>query len=266
MKKVIIVGAAGRMGQMLVRCVQAADDMQLAGAIEMPGHDALGQDSGAISGIDETGIPLSSDLSSLLPDADAIIDFTLHDSAPINAALAAEAGKVVIVGSTGLTEEETNSLKTSAEKVAIVWAPNMSLGVNLLFAAVRKAGEVLNAGYTVQIDETHHVHKKDAPSGTALRLGEKVASGRGVDFGSSMIHDEGGHMEEIPEDKIVIKSYREGEVVGDHTVSFESAGEKVEFTHHAQTRDAFAMGALHATRWAVQQKPGLYDMRDVLGL
>jgi 4-hydroxy-tetrahydrodipicolinate reductase len=266
MIKITIVGAAGRMGQALVRCTQAAEDMQLVGAIERVGHDALGQDTGALCGIDKTGVLLTSDLNEVLPATDAIIDFTLHDSVPSNAALASAEGKAIVVGTTGLTEEDTSSLKDSAEKVPIVWAPNMSLGVNLLFAAVRKAGEVLNAGYGVQIEETHHIHKKDAPSGTALRLGEQVADGRGIDFETSMIHDENGQMAEAPEGKIVIKSYREGEVVGDHTVSFENATEKIEFTHHAWNRDALAMGALHAARWVVQQKAGLYDMQDVLDL
>ena len=254
------------MGQALTHCIQNAEDLQLVGAIERANHEALGQDTGTICGIEKTDVLLSSNLGEVVNDADAIIDFTLHDSVPSNAAVAAAAGKAFIVGSTGLTEEEANALKESAQKVPVVWAPNMSLGINLLFAALQKAGEVLDTSYSVQIDETHHIHKKDAPSGTALRLGEKVAEGRNVDFASSMIHDEDGTVDETPEGKILIRSHREGEVVGDHTVSFENAGEKIEFTHHIWSRDALAMGALHAARWATQQKAGLYDMQDVLAL
>jgi 4-hydroxy-tetrahydrodipicolinate reductase len=142
----------------------------------------------------------------------------------------------------------------------------MSLGVNFLFAVLRKAGAVFGLDYSVTIDETHHIHKKDAPSGTALLLGEKVADGWGKDFGEVMLHDEGGKLETPPADKITIRSHREGEVVGDHTVRLESAGETVEFTHRAWSRGAFATGALKAALWVVDKRPRLYDMQDVLGL
>ncbi len=142
----------------------------------------------------------------------------------------------------------------------------MSLGVNLLFAFVERAASILGPGYVVEVDETHHIHKKDAPSGTALRLGEKAAAGKGLNFDDVFVHDPEGEGDKHSPSKIVIRSYRQGEVLGDHTVGFESQGEKIEFTHHIRSRDALALGALQAAEWIVSQKPGLYSMQDVLGL
>jgi 4-hydroxy-tetrahydrodipicolinate reductase len=266
MIKIVIAGAAGRMGQALVRCSQKSDDIELVGATEHAEHEALGSDVGTLAGLDPVGVPLVSDLAAVLPDADVLIDFTYHSVVPVNATLAAELGRAVVIGTTALDEDERAAVSLAADKVPIVWAPNMSLGVNLLFAVAKRAASVLGAGYQVRIDDTHHVHKLDAPSGTALRLGEKVAEGAGVDFDDVMLHDEGGTLDSYPAGKIAIRSFREGEVVGDHTVSFENAGERVELTHHAESRDAFAMGALHAAQWVSSRRPRLYDMQDVLGL
>jgi len=266
MVKIVIAGAAGRMGQALIRCSMQTDGVELIGAVEHPEHELLGRDVGVIAGIPPAGILLTSDLSAALPDADVLIDFTFHTVVPRNAALAAKLGRAVVLGTTGLTEEERLAVSKAADSVPVMWAPNMSLGVNLLFAMARKAAAVLGPSYQVVIDETHHVHKQDAPSGTALRLGENVAQGANVRFEKVMLHDEGGRMGEYPPGCIAIRSHREGEVVGDHTVSFDGAGERVTLTHHARNRDAFALGALCAAKWICTRRPRLYDMQDVLGL
>ncbi|MBA4386540.1 MAG: 4-hydroxy-tetrahydrodipicolinate reductase [Verrucomicrobia bacterium] len=260
---VAILGAAGRMGGALIRCSRQIKDVRVVAAVEHPGNRAIGKDAGALAGLDGIGVDISDDPRSVAV-AEVVIDFTLHNSTPEYAKLCASLGRPMIIGSTGLNEQETAVVKDAAKKIPIVWTPNMSLGVNLMFSLVRKAASVLGSSYRVEISETHHVHKKDAPSGTALRLGQKVADGRGDDFRTVMVHNpvdrSGG------EGKIIIHSFREGEVVGDHTVKFENSGERIEFTHHAESRDAFALGALHAAKWVVGRKPGIYDMQDVLGL
>ena len=264
--KVVIAGAGGRMGQALIRCSQKMDSIQLVGATEYAEHPQLGEDAGTVAGIDPVGIKLNADLDEALTDADVIIDFTVHSAVPVNVAKAAAQGRAAVIGTTALTDEEAAEVSRAADKVPIVWAPNMSLGVNLLFAMSKRAAEVLGDGYRVVIEDTHHIHKLDAPSGTALRLGEKVAEGAGVDFKKVYIHDENGQQESYPAGSIPIRSYRRGEVVGDHTVSFENEGERIELTHHAWSRDAFAMGALHAAKWVATRRPRIYDMQDVLGL
>ena len=266
MIKIVIAGAAGRMGQALVRCSQQLDNIELVGATERVDHESMGKDVGTLAGLDPVGVPLVSDLGKVLPEADVLIDFTYHTAVPVNATLAAQIGRAVVIGTTALDEEETATVNSAAGKVPIVWAPNMSVGVNLLFAVAKRAASVLGAGYQVSIDETHHIHKLDAPSGTALRLGEKVAEGAGVNFDDVMLHDEGGTLASYPEGKIAIRSFRDGEVVGDHTVRFANAVERIELMHHAESRDALAMGALHAAQWVSSRRPRLYDMQDVLGL
>ncbi len=264
--KVAIAGAAGRMGQTLVQCATKLEDIELVGATEHPAHEALGSDVGTLAGIDPVGIFLTANLDEALAEADVIIDFTVHQAVPINAKKAAGMGRAAVIGTTALTDDETAVVLQAADKIPIVWAPNMSLGVNLLFAMSKRAAEVLGDGYRVVIEDTHHIHKIDAPSGTALRLGEKVAEGAKVDFKKVYIHDEGGKESTYPPGSIPIRSYRKGEVVGDHTVSFENDGERIELTHHAWSREAFAMGALHAAKWVSTKRPRIYDMQDVLGL
>jgi 4-hydroxy-tetrahydrodipicolinate reductase len=266
MTGVAIAGAAGRMGLCLVRCARSVPAIRLAGAVERPGHPALGEDTGCLAGGGDNGVRLSADLRAALVGADVLVDFTQRGAVPGNAALAVELGKAMVLGTTGLNDVEASAVRAAARRVPVVWAPNMSLGVNLLFAVLARAAEVLGPAYRVRIDETHHVHKKDAPSGTALRLGESVARGRGEDFGAVWLHDPGGAMSEYPEGRIAIRSHRDGEIVGDHTVAFENDGEVVSFSHRAKSRDAFALGALRAAQWAAGRPAGLYDMMDVLGL
>lgn len=264
--KVIIAGAAGRMGQELIRCAKDIKELEVTAAIEAADHKDLGKDAGTVAGIDPIGIKITSDLRSALDEADVVIDFTFHTVVPLNAAITAEKRRAMVIGTTGLDEVEHMAVCKEADKIPILWAPNMSVGVNLLFAMVEKAASVLGMDYKVEVDETHHIHKKDAPSGTALRLGERVADGYKKDFKSIMIFDEQGTLKEHPAGKIVMHSHRKGEVVGDHTVSFENQVERIEFTHHAWSRAALAMGALQAAQWIVSRKPAIYDMQDMLGL
>jgi 4-hydroxy-tetrahydrodipicolinate reductase len=194
------------------------------------------------------------------------VDFTFHTAVPGNAAAAAAAGTALVIGTTGLDEAETAAVGKAAGKIAIVHAPNMSLGVNLLFALAGRAAEALGLEYDVEIVETHHRHKKDAPSGTALKLGECVALGRGQKLAQVVVHGREGQTGERPRGQIGMHAVRAGAVVGDHTVLFASEGERVELTHRAISRDTFAMGALRAAQWAVGRPAGLYDMKSVLEL
>lgn len=265
--KVVIAGAAGRMGQCLVRCADGLDSVSVCGAVEAPGHAQLGTDSGVLAGVAANGVPLQDDPAPLLGHADVLIDFSFHEAVPGHVDAAARAGCAVVLGTTGLTEPEQDAVRCAARKVAVVWAPNMSRGVNLLFWVVERAARVLGPQYSVSIEETHHVHKKDAPSGTALRLGERVAEGSGRPFDGWMLHMPGDA--EPPPDvsgRLLIRSHREGQIVGDHAVCFENDVERITFAHSATSREMFAAGALKAAEWVAGRVPGLYDMQDVLGL
>lgn len=264
--RIVVAGAAGRMGQALVRCARSVPDIHLVGAVEAGGHKDMGKDSGLLAGAEKNGVALSDNLEDALGSADVLVDFTFHTAVPGNVVVAADLRRATVIGTTGLDAAQAGVVTKASETIPIVWAPNMSLGVNILFAMVKKAGSILGPGYMVEIDETHHVHKKDAPSGTALRLGENVAEGLGWDFKTAKFHAPEGAWQKPMPGKIVIRSHREGETVGDHTVSFGNEGERIEFTHRAWSREAFAMGALHAAKWVVTRKPALYDMQDVLGL
>jgi 4-hydroxy-tetrahydrodipicolinate reductase len=276
MTKVAIFGAAGRMGKALIWCARGSKDIQVVAAIEQKDDPSVGQDAGVVAEIGEIGVKIVADPQAMA-GADVAIDFTLHEAVPEHVKKAVELGIPVVIGATGLDDSERDAVEKAANRIPIVWAPNMSLGINLLISLVKKAASVLGPNYKVEIDETHHMHKKDSPSGTALRLGEKVAEGLDVDFKEAMVHENRQSVltadvevqqefPEYPEGSIIIRSYREGEVVGDHTVSFANDGETIEFTHHAWNRAAFAMGALRAARWVITQRPRLYDMQDVLNL
>jgi 4-hydroxy-tetrahydrodipicolinate reductase len=264
--KVVIVGACGRMGQTLLRCAKRLDGIAVVGATEVAGHPGLGRDAGLAAGAGESGVLLTDDLKAALSGADVLIDFSSHEAVPMNLRCAVELRRAVVLGTTALNDAERAAVQRAAQVVPIVWAPNMSLGVNLLFALVEKAAGILGPDYDVEIVETHHRFKKDAPSGTALRLGEKVAAGRGQVFASVANYGREGMVGERPRGQIGIHAVRAGDAIGDHTVMFATEGESVELTHHATSRDAFAMGALHAARWVASQRPRIYDMQDVLGL
>ena len=266
MTKVAIVGAAGRMGQALVRCSKLMPGIQLVAAVDQASCPLCGKDAGLLAGAGEIGLVITSDLASAVKAADVLIDFSFHENVPVTVRLAAGLKKAVVIGTTGLNPDERVAVDQAAKDIPLVSAPNMSLGVNLLFALVEKAGKALGLDYDVEITEAHHRYKKDAPSGTALRLGEKVAQGRNQNFRDVAVFGREGLGGERPQGEIGIHAIRAADIIGDHTVLFATDGERVEISHRATSRDAFAKGALHAAARLVGQKPGLYDMQDVLGL
>ncbi len=263
---VAILGAAGRMGQALVRSARGMEGVAVAAAVELPSHPAVGRDAGLTAGIGETGVAIGADARAAVAAADVAIDFTFHTEAPRNAALCAALGKDLVLGTTGLDAGEAAGIREAASRVPVVWAPNYSLGVNLLFSLVRQAARTLGLNYDIEIVETHHRLKKDAPSGTALGLARAAASGRGQDLDKVAVYGRHGITGERPAGEIGIHALRGGDVVGDHTVLFAAPGERLELTHRASGRDVFAPGALKAAQWVAGRKPGLYDMQDVLGL
>ena len=266
MINVIVIGAAGRMGRRLVANISAADDMQLAGAVEAPQSPVIGQDAGIIAGVAPTGIMISDQLEPLTKTADAVIDFSIGNVVE-NAKIAVTAGCSVVIGTTALSENDKAVLATLAEQGGrIVQAPNMSVGVNLLFHLAEQVTKTLGSEYDIEIVEMHHNLKKDAPSGTAVRLAEVIADARNLDYNQNVVHGRAGMVGERQPNEIGMHAVRGGDVVGDHTVIFATGGERIELTHKASSRDTFAKGALRASRFLATADAGLYDMQDVLGL
>ena len=265
-RKIGVVGAAGRMGRMIINVINETDGCVLAGATEAPGGAALGQDAGVIAGIGETGVLLGDDTAAMFARVDAVIDFTVPAATAAHAALAAAAGCALIAGTTGLEEQHRAALAAAAAQVPVVWAPNMSAGVNLVFAITQQVARALDADFDIEIVEMHHRHKVDAPSGTAIGLGEAAAAGRGVEFDAEKILSREGITGARGRGKIGFASLRGGDVVGEHSVIFAGEGERIELTHRATDRAIFARGAVRAARWTAGQAPGLYNMHDVLGL
>ena len=266
MLKVIVIGAAGRMGKRLVSCIHNADDMELVGALEYSKSPFIGKDAGLVAGISPVGITISGELESLLEHANVIIDFSTGNVVN-NAKLATAAGVMAVIGTTALNDDDKDKLaEFAASGGRIVFAPNMSVGVNLLFHLSEKVAEILGDDYNIEIVEMHHNKKKDAPSGTAVRLGECAAAGRNLSYAENAVHGRNGVVGERKPSEIGMHAVRGGDVVGDHTVIFATEGERVELVHKASSRDTFAMGALKAVRFLNSQDPGLYDMQDVLGL
>lgn len=265
MTGIIITGAAGRMGRSLLKCAANVKGLRVIAAVEKPGDPSIGRDAGALAGQEASGLLVADDLSTA-PRADVLIDFSFHTAAAANAGLAVRRHMAVVLGTTGLTEEESKAVKRAAKRIPIVWAPNMSLGVNVLFALAGKAASILGLGYDVEITEIHHKHKKDAPSGTALKLAEEVASARKQTLAGVAVYGRHGQTGERPAGQIAVHAIRMGDVVGDHTVYLATEGERLELTHRTTNRDALAVGALRAAMWIKGKKPGLYSMKDVLGL
>ncbi|RMG60672.1 MAG: 4-hydroxy-tetrahydrodipicolinate reductase [Deltaproteobacteria bacterium] len=265
--KVCVIGAGGRMGRVITRLILTeCSDLSLASAVEAPGSSLLGRDAGELSGAGECGVAINDDLEGALRGADVAIDFTAADASVKNAKAAAEAEVPIVIGSTGLSREQREEIARCGEKIPIVLAPNMSVGVNLLFKLVRDAVRALGPDYDVEIVEIHHRFKKDAPSGTAVRLGEIVAEEKGLSLEEHGVFGRKGFTGERKKEEIGLMTLRAGDVVGEHTVVFGGLGERVELTHRAHTRETFARGAIRAARWVVNQSPGLYDMQDVLNI
>ena len=264
--KIGIVGAAGRMGRMLIAEVLGVEGCQLAGGTEPPGSGVLGQDLGLLIGAAEHGLSIGDDTGALFKASDAVVDFTHPDATAAHAALSGETGVALIVGTTGLEAQHMEALGRAAAKAAVVQAANMSVGVNLLLGLTEQVASALGDDYDIEIAEMHHRHKVDAPSGTALALGAAAAKGRGVNLED--VSDRGRDGEAGPRiaGDIGFSVIRGGDVAGDHTVIFAGHGERVELTHKAGSREIFARGAIRAALWTEGRAPGLYSMRDVLGL
>jgi 4-hydroxy-tetrahydrodipicolinate reductase len=264
--RVVIAGAAGRMGLSLVRAIAETRGFALAGALERKGARAIGADAGTLAGLPPAGIKVTADARALLADADALIDFTVPASTVALVQLAAAAKVAHIIGTTGLSAADERKIAAAARKIAIVKSGNMSLGVNLLAALTKRAAAALGEDYDIEIVEMHHNKKVDAPSGTALMLGRAAAAGRGVDLAKRTAKARDGHTGARRQGDIGFAALRGGTMVGDHSVIFAGPHERIELTHRAEDRMIFARGALAAARWARARKPGLYSMADVLGL
>ena len=264
--KVIVTGAAGRMGRRLVANIAEAEDMTLAGATERPGSEFLGLDAGRVAGTAEQNVKITDSLKGIIDNADVIIDFSTGNVLS-NARLAAEKGVACVIGTTALTAEEKNELRALGEKGAkIVFASNFSVGVNLLVHLSGIAAKILGKDFDLEIIEAQHNQKKDAPSGTAVRLAEILCEARGLDYEKDIRHGREGLVGARTDHEIGMHAVRGGDIVGDHTVLFAAQGERVELIHKASSRDTFAKGALRAARFLEKAGPGLYDMQDVLGL
>jgi len=262
--KVCVAGACGRMGRRILE-MAAADGVEVGSALDLPEHSGRQLAYGMESGRPQTIVVTASALNALRV-ADVLIDFTQPEGCARNVEVAMELGRPAVVGTTGLGAAEQAVLRRAAEQVAVVHAPNMSVGVNLLFKLAREVAAVLGEAYNVEIVEAHHNRKKDSPSGTALKLAERVAEGLGWDLDEVLRHGREGLVGPRPSREIGMHAVRAGDIVGEHTVMFVGPGERIELTHRAHNRDNFARGALIAAKFAAAARPGLYDMQDVLGL
>ena len=266
MSRVGVVGAAGKMGKTLVAMIQESPYLDLAAAVDQPGLQVIGQDVGTVAGIGEMGVFIADDLAQVVADIDVLIDFTIAAATEKNIEICHEAGTRIVIGTTGLSESQTARLDEISSSIPVVFASNYSIGVNAAFQLVEMAAGIFGDTVDVEIIESHHRHKVDAPSGTALSLGEHVAKGLGRELSSVSQHGRHGLTGARDRETIGFHAVRGGEIVGEHTVMFIAGGERLEITHRAQSRVNFAEGALRAAGWVVRQAPGRYDMLDVLGL
>jgi len=266
MTKVAILGASGRMGRTLIGLIAAADDLELVGASTRADSAAAGSDAGLIAGCGALDVTLTASVEDALTDADVGIDFTLPAALSSNLAAAGARGCPLVIGTTGVDADGLRAIDATARTLPLVFAANYSSGVTLLQRLVRTAAAALDSDYDVEILESHHRGKRDAPSGTARALGQSVAAGRGVDLASNAVYAREGMTGERPVGAIGFQALRGGDIVGEHTVMLAGDGERLELTHRASSRETFARGALRAARWVIAQPPGRFDMDDVLGL
>lgn len=266
MQRVAIAGATGRMGRTLVEAIYSHPELMLGAASALPGDPGLGQDLGGLCGLPEQKVLLCADLSQELENFEVLIDFTSPEASVQHAALCAKYGKKLVVGTTGLNAEQRLHLSKTGEKTAIVFAPNMSVGVNLCFKLIELAAKVLGDEVDIEIIEAHHRHKKDSPSGTALGMGEVVAKTLGRDLSECAIYGREGITGEREHPTIGFATVRGGDIIGDHTVLFAGDGERLEITHRASSRLNFAKGALRAASWLQDYSRGFFNMQDVLGI
>ncbi len=263
--RVAIAGASGRMGQMLVDAVRAADDFTLAGALDIAGSASIGLDAGAYAG-QVTGISITADLRDGLKNCQSLIDFTRPEGTLEHLKVCRELGVAAVIGTTGFTESQKAEIAAIAKDIAIVMAPNMSVGVNVTLKLLEMAAKALSSGYDIEIIEAHHRHKVDAPSGTALKMGEVIANALGRDLKDCAVYAREGVTGERDPSSIGFATIRGGDIVGDHTVLFAGTGERIEISHKSSSRATYAQGSLRAVRFVAQRQTGLFDMADVLGL
>ena len=269
--KIAVAGAAGRMGQMLVREIARTEGCTLAGALEGAGNTAIGREAGEVAGVGNShrslkGVKIVADAGAAIGGADAVIDFTVPAATVAHAKAAAEKGVSMVIGTTGLDPQQTAAIHDMAKKIPILWAANMSIGINILLALVEKTAAMLDPAYDIEVLEMHHRHKIDAPSGTALALGRAAAAGRQVKLEEVWRKSRDGHTGARPTGEIGFATLRGGEEVGVHTVMFAAAGERLELSHRAFSRETYASGAVRGALWLQGKSPGLYGMKDVLGL
>lgn len=263
--RVAVAGASGRMGRMLVEAIQNSGDCVLTAALDLPGSPALGMDAAAFLG-QTSGAVIESDLKSALSKADFLIDFTRPEGTLVHLAVCAELGVKAVIGTTGFSEEEKTQIAAFAQQTAIMLAPNMSVGVNVTLKLLEMAAKALDTGYDIEIIEAHHKHKVDAPSGTALKMGEVIAQAQGTQLQDRAVYERFGHTGERKENTIGFATVRGGDIVGDHTVLFAGTGERIEITHKSSSRSTYAQGSLRAVRFLASQTTGQFDMFDVLSL
>jgi 4-hydroxy-tetrahydrodipicolinate reductase len=266
MVRAIVSGAGGRMGGRIIHLLEGVEGIALAGAVERPDHPAVGREVGEVVGLPAKGLKISGSLAEVLPQGDVLIEFTHPESSLNHLKAVADAGKAMVMGTTGFSPEQLAEVRALAPRTRLVFAPNMSVGVNLMFKVVADIARILSSGYDVEIVEAHHRLKKDAPSGTALKLAQVIAQALDRDLEEVGVYARKGIIGERTPQEIGVQTVRAGDIVGEHTVLFGGMGERLEIIHRAHSRDNFARGAVRAALWIVGQAPGLYDMQDVLGL
>ncbi|WP_428606169.1 4-hydroxy-tetrahydrodipicolinate reductase [Sedimenticola sp.] len=266
MIRIAVVGAAGRMGKTLIQAVSETEGYTLGAATERPGSSLVGVDAGELAGIGRLGIAIQDSLQAVVDDFDVVIDFTAPQVTLSHLAVCRRHGKRMVIGTTGFSEIQKTELQAASEEIALILAPNMSVGVNLCFKLLDLAARVMGDDVDIEVIEAHHRHKVDAPSGTALRMGEVVADALGRDLKACAVYGREGITGERDRKTIGFETIRAGDVVGDHTVLFAAMGERVEITHKASSRMTFANGAVRGAGWLIQRDKGLFDMQDVLGL
>jgi len=266
MTRIAITGASGRMGRALLEAAQVTDGVEVTAAIERTGSTMIGADAGDVAGIGNISVSIVDDISKVTADFDVLIDFTRPEVTLANLAVCREAGKKIVIGTTGFDDEGKQAISEAAGDIGVVFAPNMSVGVNLCFKLLDLAARVMGDEVDIEVIEAHHRHKIDAPSGTALRMGEVVADALGRDLDTCAVYGREGNTGERDRKTIGFETIRAGDIVGEHTVMFADIGERVEITHKASSRMTFANGAVRAAKWLMDHDTGLYDMQDVLDL
>ncbi|RLB10965.1 MAG: 4-hydroxy-tetrahydrodipicolinate reductase [Deltaproteobacteria bacterium] len=266
MVKAIVAGASGRMGKRIISIISETEGIELVGAFERGDHPDVGKDAGIVAGVGKLGIEIKGSFSEVLDKGDVLIDFTVPEATYEHVRAAAEKGISMVIGTTALSDKLLDEIKEYAKKISCVLSPNMSIGVNVMFKIVKELSKILAEDYDVEIVELHHRFKKDAPSGTALRIAQIIAETKGISLEKTAVYGRKGIVGERSTDELGIHAVRAGDITGEHIVIFGGMGERIELIHRAHSRDNFARGAVKAAMWVVNQPPGLYDMQDVLGL